>query len=49
MVVNGSLWYNVRMQNEMLERDQPPNLAHDPKAWERGAVEMRWRSRDRVQ
>ena len=27
------------MQNEMLERDLPPNLAHDPEAWERGAVE----------
>ena len=36
MVVNGSLWYNVRMQNEMLERDLPPNPAHDLEAWKKG-------------
>ena len=32
-------WYNIRMSNEMFERNLPPYLAHDLEAWKKGVEE----------
>ena len=31
--------YNIRMSNEMFERNLPPYLAHDLEAWKKGVAE----------
>ncbi len=31
--------YNIRMSNEMYERNLPPYLAHDLEAWKKGVEE----------